>query len=99
MLYYTHLFVYVNRNVLYFSCMSCYNDKRGDKMKLVYKFDVLSALKEAGFSTYRLRKEHIFSEGTIQKFRNGEVVDSKAVLSLCSILHCQPGDLLEYIEE
>ena len=30
-----------------------------------YEIDVLEALKAAGYSTYRIRKEKIFAEGTL----------------------------------
>ena len=35
-------------------------------MPFKYKIDVIAALKRAGYSTYRIRKEKIFSEGTLQ---------------------------------
>ena len=43
-------------------------------MPIRYKFDVLEALKEAGYSTYKIRKEKILSESTVQAFRRGELV-------------------------
>jgi 4-hydroxy-tetrahydrodipicolinate reductase len=38
-------------------------------MAIVYKIDVLKALKEAGYNTSRLRKDKIMGEATIQKIR------------------------------
>lgn len=66
-------------------------------MPLKYKVDVLAALKEAGYSTYKLRKEKIFGEATIQKMRAGDPVSLANVEALCKLLGCQPGDLLEYV--
>ena len=67
-------------------------------MSLRYKVDILAALKAAGYSTYRLRKEGIFGERTVQQLREGEV--SPACLDkLCALLGCQPGDILEYVSE
>ena len=49
-----------------------------------YKIDILKELKSAGFTTYRLRKEKLLSEGTVQKIRENstgltlEVVDLHA---------------------
>lgn len=68
-------------------------------MPIVYKVDILAALKKAGYSTYRLRKEKILSESTIQKFRDGELVTGDNLALLCKLLNCQPGDILEYISE
>lgn len=64
-----------------------------------YKFDVLEALKAAGYSTYRLRKEKIFAESTIQKLREGIIVSAENLDMICSLLRIQPGDIIEYVEE
>lgn len=68
-------------------------------MPLSYKIDVLSALKEAGFSTYRLQKENLLSSSTIQKLKKGVVVDNHNIAKLCQLLRCQPGDILEYVPD
>ena len=65
-------------------------------MPIRYKLDVLEALKQAGYSTYRLRKEKILGERVIQQLRNGEIVSWKTIETICDILNCQPGDLVEY---
>ena len=67
-------------------------------MPIRYRMDVLTALKEKGFNTNKLRKEKIFGEATIQKFRNGEIVNSHNLEILCKLLDCQPGDIIEYVE-
>lgn len=67
-------------------------------MPIRYKIDVLIALKNVGYSTYKLRKDKIMSESTIQKFRNGEIVNADNLALLCKLLNCQPGDILEYSE-
>ena len=68
-------------------------------MPMKYKCDVLSSLKAAGYTTYRIRKEKILSESTVQKLRNGESVSWENIESLCILLNCQPGDLLEYVPD
>lgn len=65
-------------------------------MPLSYKIDVISELKNAGYSTYRIRKEKLLSESTMQKFRNKESVSWENIEILCKLLNCQPGDILEY---
>lgn len=65
-------------------------------MPLKYTVDVLSALKDKGFTTYRLRKDKLLSESTVQKLRNGEPISRENIESLCFMLHCQPGDLLSF---
>ena len=68
-------------------------------MPIKYKIDVLAALKEKGYSTYKLRTEKLFGERTIQKIRNGEIVNAENLALLCKLLECQPGDIIEYSEE
>lgn len=66
---------------------------------LKYKIDILDALKKAGFSTYRIRKEKLFAETTLTKFRNGQIISADNLNNLCKYLNCQPGDVLEYIPD
>ena len=68
-------------------------------MPIKYKINVLDALKKAGYSTYRLRKEKILAESTMQKFRDGEIVTADNLALVCSLLDCQPGDILEYVPD
>lgn len=68
-------------------------------MPIRYKIDILSALKEAGYTSYKLRKEKIMGEATLQKFRNNEPVSWDNVALLCQLLNCQVGDIFEYTEE
>lgn len=68
-------------------------------MGLKYKIDVLAALAAKGYTTYRLRKEHLLSESTIQKLRTGEGVAWVNVETICRLLECQPGDVLEYTND
>lgn len=65
-------------------------------MPIKYKINVLSALKEKGYSTYRLRREKIFGEGTIQAFRSSTMVSTDILSTLCALLDCQPGDIICY---
>lgn len=65
-------------------------------MPLVYKIDVLQALKDKGYTTYSLRKNKLLSESTIQKLRNHVGVAWENLETLCELLDCQPADLIEY---
>ena len=68
-------------------------------MALQFKINVISALKDKGFTTYTLRKEQLLSESTIQKLRSGKGVSWENIETLCRLLECQPGDLMEYIKD
>ena len=67
-------------------------------MPMIFKIDVLAALKEKGYNTNRIRTEKLLSQSTLQKFRNQEGVSWENIETLCRLLECQPGDLLEYTE-
>ncbi|MCM0663593.1 helix-turn-helix domain-containing protein [Coprococcus sp. B2-R-112] len=66
---------------------------------LRYKMDVLQELKTIGFSAYKLRKDKIMGEAQIQKIRTGEIASKETLNTLCKLLNCQPGDLIEYIPD
>lgn len=64
-----------------------------------YKIDVLAALKEKGFTTYKLRNGKILAESVMQQIRQGEIVSIEKLARLCRLLECQPGDILEYVPD
>lgn len=57
---------------------------------------LFALMKCEGLSTYRIRKDNIISQSTLQKLREGKSVTTDAIASLCKVLDCQPGDLMEY---
>lgn len=66
---------------------------------LKYKIDILEKLKEQGYSTYKLRKDKLIGEAQIQKIRDGEIASKETLNTICKLLSCQPGDILEYIDD
>lgn len=68
-------------------------------MPLQYKFDILEALKEKGYTTYEIRKKKLLSESTLQKLRKKEGIAWSNIETICRLLDCQPGDILEYIPD
>jgi len=66
---------------------------------IAYSIDILAALKEKGYSTYRIRKEKLFGEAQLQKLRSNELVSKETLNTLCRLLNCQPGELLKYIPD
>lgn len=65
-------------------------------MSIEYKIDVLKALKDAGYSSTRLRKEKIIGEATIQRLRHKQSVSFEVLSKICDLLNCQIGDILIY---
>ena len=68
-------------------------------MAIRYKVDILAKLKDAGYSTYRLRTDKLLGEATIQKIRKGESVSWENISTICRLLNCQIEDILEYVPD
>ncbi len=68
-------------------------------MPMKYKVDVIATLKEKGYNTSTIRKEKIMGEAMLQKIRSGQMVSWATLETICSLLDCQPGDLIEYVRE
>ncbi len=68
-------------------------------MPMKYKVDVIATLKEAGYNTSKIRKEKIMGEAMLQKIRSGQMVSWATLGTICDLLNCQPGDLIEYVRE
>jgi len=63
---------------------------------LAYKIDLVKALEEAGYTTYRIRKEKIMGQVMLKNMRNGEMIGMTALNKVCEILGKQPGEIIEY---
>lgn len=59
---------------------------------------LFALMKEKGLSTYRIRKEKIVSENALTSMRAGKSVTTDTIAALCKALQCQPGDIMEYID-
>ncbi|MDE6900873.1 MAG: helix-turn-helix transcriptional regulator [Oscillospiraceae bacterium] len=65
-----------------------------------YKVDIISRLKEAGYSTYRLQKEKLLATTTLVKLRNGNTtITLESLNAICDMLECQPGELIEWYRD
>ena len=65
-------------------------------MGMVFKINVLQALKDKGYSTYRIKNDKLLSQSTLQKLREGKPVSWENIETFCRLLEIQPGELLEY---
>ena len=65
-------------------------------MPIRYKVNIMEALKDAGYSSTRLRRDGLLGESYMTQLRRGELVSWKAIDTICRLLNCQPGDILEY---
>lgn len=67
-------------------------------MALRYKVNVMEKLKEKGYSSTRIREEKLIGQSYLQQIRHQELVSWKTIDTLCKLLQCQVGDIVEYYE-
>ena len=68
-------------------------------MAIRYKVDIMAELKKIGYSSTRIREEKLIGQSYLQQIRHGELVSWKTIDTICSLLDCQVGDLVEYVDE
>lgn len=68
-------------------------------MRIRYKIDILSALRDVGYSQNQIRVQKLMGQATLTQLRRGELVSWKNIETICTLLNCQPGDILEYVPE
>ena len=66
-----------------------------------YKTDVnvIAMLRDAGFTTYRIAKEKLLGQRTLQKLRNGALPSWHELDIICRLCNCRPWDIIEYIDK
>lgn len=65
---------------------------------------LVKRLKEQNITQYKLKQEKILGSATISKIfkndgLNGEAIDIRVVDKMCKLLKCQPGDILECVDD
>lgn len=61
-----------------------------------YRIDVIELLRANNINSYVVRKNKLFSESTMQKFRTGQMVSLTEIDKLCRLTHVQPWDVLAF---
>lgn len=64
-----------------------------------YKIDVLFELKKRGFTSAKIRSGHFLGESTMSNIRRGTPPRPDTLNTLCALLQCQPGDILEWVPD
>ena len=62
---------------------------------ILYK-DILTKLKDAGYTTTRLRREKIISEGTLTKLRHNHPITTETIDLICNLTGLPVEDLIEH---
>ena len=68
-------------------------------MPIVYD-KLFKLLDKKGLSVWDFHKEKVIGNATIEKLRSNQGnIDTRSIVRLCKYLQCQPGDIMEYVEE
>lgn len=68
-------------------------------MSFRYKIDVVEALKNAGYTSYKIRQEGIINQAALQKLRDKKMIAWEQLNTVCNILNCQLGDIIEHVQD
>ncbi len=64
------------------------------------KYDkLLKKMDEQGITSYTIKKDNVIGQATLKKIKDGGDIDTRTIAKLCKLLNCQPGDILEYVED
>lgn len=64
---------------------------------MIRYYKLFDLLNRKGMKKSDLRQ--ILSSSTVAKLSKGEYISGEAIEKICEFLHCQPGDIMEYIIE
>lgn len=61
---------------------------------------LFAMLESKGITTYYLRQNKIMGQQTYYNLKNGKGnLGTETLEKLCKLLDCQPGDIMEYIQD
>lgn len=69
------------------------------------RYKVAELAKARNISIYKLKSDKVIGTATLDKLRAGQTdekdghIDTRSIESLCRYFQCQPGDLMEYVED
>ena len=73
--------------------------KEVNELPIVYN-KLFQILKDRGKTMYDLRKDKVIGTATLEKMRKAEGhIDTRSIEKLCEYLKCQPGDIMEFVED
>lgn len=65
---------------------------------IIYK-DILAKLKQAGYSSYRIRKEGLLSPSVLNRIRHNLPVTTDTLDVICGLLHCDVSEVITYVDD
>lgn len=71
-------------------------ERRKNKM-YYYKIDVVQALAEKGYNSYKIKKDNLMSQGTLKKLKEKQNVTLETLNSICCMLRCNIEDVIKIV--
>ncbi len=68
-------------------------------MKIIVNLDVMMAKRKIGLTELASKVDITMANLSILKNNKAKAIRFSTLESICEVLHCQPGDILEYKEE
>lgn len=65
---------------------------------IIYK-DVIKRLKDAGYNSGQIMSQKLLPQSTMDALRHNKPISLRSVNVICKLANCQPGDILEYVED
>ena len=67
-------------------------------MPIIYD-KLLKLMDDRGITSYTIKKDNVIGQATFKKIKDGGDIDTRTIAKLCEYLNCQPGDIIEYVED
>ena len=67
-------------------------------MAIVYT-KLLKLFDEKNITSYTIKQNKVIGQETFKKIHDGGHIDTRTTDKLCKYLKCQPGDILEYVDD
>lgn len=64
-------------------------------MAYKYKIDVVQALSDKGFTSYKIKQNSLLSQGTLKKLKDGGNVTLETLDAVCCMLRCSIADIID----
>lgn len=68
-------------------------------MGIVINLDVMMARRKKGLKELSAEVDITMANLSILKNNKAKAIRFSTLESICEVLHCQPGDILEYVED
>ncbi len=65
----------------------------------IYYYKLFDLLNRRGLKKIDLKKMTGMSSATVSKLASNRVVQTDVLDRVCAALHCQPGDIMEWMED